>query len=171
MRKKMSNDSARYDLKAMGERIKKRRRDMGFTQDFLAQRAGCSATHLSRIEGGASTSLERLFRICDALSMSLDEVLGLSTQKSGPIQSIETSLAHHCAADQVLAAHLLEELLQILDVLRTMQRGYSLSQAMHKLGIEMKLYEMETVPTIGYGFHGAEEEMLMVAEAHKGKKA
>ena len=54
----------------LGKKIKKKRKKRGLTQDFLAEKVGIDAKHLSRIECGKnSLSLNLLYKICDVLSI------------------------------------------------------------------------------------------------------
>ena len=57
----------------VGERIKKRRLELGWTQDQLGQKAGISKSFLSDLENGKrSVSAKNLLDIARALSVSLD---------------------------------------------------------------------------------------------------
>lgn len=60
----------------LGQRIKKRRNDLNFTQDILAQKAGISKGFLSDIENGKrNIGAETLLKISDALGCSLDFIM------------------------------------------------------------------------------------------------
>ncbi len=54
---------------AFGERVRRARTHVGFTQQRVADRAGVSQSAVSRLERGLATgmSLERLLRILDAI--------------------------------------------------------------------------------------------------------
>ena len=53
----------------LGKKIKEIRKKRGLTQDFLAEKVGIDAKHLSRIECGKnSLSLNLLYKICDVLN-------------------------------------------------------------------------------------------------------
>ena len=57
----------------VGERIRSRRRELGWTQDELARRAGISKSFLSDLENGRrSVSADNLFDIARTLSLSMD---------------------------------------------------------------------------------------------------
>lgn len=57
----------------VGDRIKKRRSDLNWTQEFLAQKVGISKSFLSDLENGKrSVSAENLLEISKVLSLSLD---------------------------------------------------------------------------------------------------
>lgn len=58
----------------VGERIKTLREKSGFTQNFLADKAGVSQTHLRRVElGQADITVGHLQLVCDALGITLKE--------------------------------------------------------------------------------------------------
>ena len=63
-------------LTSVGRRIAKARRDKGFSQALLAEKANISISHLSNIERGRkSLSAEVLFKITEALQTSVDSLL------------------------------------------------------------------------------------------------
>ena len=43
------------DMKSLGEAVRRRRRELGYTQSFLAEYAGVSASFLSELENGKET--------------------------------------------------------------------------------------------------------------------
>jgi XRE family aerobic/anaerobic benzoate catabolism transcriptional regulator len=62
-------------LSSLASRIRKHRKQLGFTQADLAQRAGVSARFLSQLESGkGNISVQRLADISAALSLSLGEL-------------------------------------------------------------------------------------------------
>lgn len=63
---------------SMGARIRSRRREMGLTQEQLAEAAEVSPSFLGHIERGTRTaSIDTLVRLCLALDTSADAMLGL----------------------------------------------------------------------------------------------
>ena len=44
-----------YDMKELGRAVRERRRELGYTQAFLADYAGISASFLSELENGKAT--------------------------------------------------------------------------------------------------------------------
>ena len=63
-------------MSTVGERIKKRRNELGWTQDQLAQKAGISKSFLSDLENGKrSVSADNLLDIARVLSLSLDYLM------------------------------------------------------------------------------------------------
>lgn len=60
----------------MGERIKKKRRELHLTQEKVAEQLGISVKHFSETERGISgLSVENLIKLSDLLHMSLDEMI------------------------------------------------------------------------------------------------
>lgn len=72
----------------VGAGIRRVRQEQGFTQAFLADRAGLSPNYVARLERGElGPSLFVASRICDALGVPLEVLLGVpsaaSTKKPG----------------------------------------------------------------------------------------
>ena len=64
------------DYKAMGLRIRQRRKDMKMTQEALAQSADVSASYIGHIERGLKhCSLDTFVMICNALKISPEALL------------------------------------------------------------------------------------------------
>ncbi|WP_407647081.1 helix-turn-helix transcriptional regulator [Goekera deserti] len=62
--------------KALGDAIRLRRQSLGMSQEQLADRAGIERKSVSRVETGAySPSVDRLWRIGDALGLPLHVLL------------------------------------------------------------------------------------------------
>jgi len=63
-------------MASVGERIKKRRNELDWTQDVLAQKAGVSKSFLSDLENGKrNVGADTLLEIARALSLSLDYLM------------------------------------------------------------------------------------------------
>ncbi len=64
------------DFKAIGQRIKSKRKSEGLTQEVLSERLDISVEYLSRIESGsANASFSLLEKISDALDIGEEELL------------------------------------------------------------------------------------------------
>ena len=62
--------------KALGKKIQKQRKHIGFTQEELAEKVGLSRAYVGYIEQGRNTpSLEVLQKIAKALNTSMSEML------------------------------------------------------------------------------------------------
>lgn len=60
----------------LGERLRKRRRALHFTQEQLSERAGISLSFLGHIERGSrKPSLETIAKLCIVLRISADYIL------------------------------------------------------------------------------------------------
>lgn len=65
------------DYKKLGNRIRDRRKELRITQEQLAENIEMSVAFVGHIERGTrKLSVETLCRLCDALNMRTDEVLG-----------------------------------------------------------------------------------------------
>jgi y4mF family transcriptional regulator len=85
----------------VGERIKKRRSELDWTQEQLAQKAGISKSFLSDLENGKrSVSANNLLDIARALGVSLDFLMtGKASQDQKSEVPIPASLARFAAEE------------------------------------------------------------------------
>ncbi|MBE5855859.1 MAG: helix-turn-helix transcriptional regulator [Lachnospiraceae bacterium] len=61
-----------YDTKEFGEMIKKRRKSLGYTQKYLSEFTGYSASFISDLENGKTTiELGRALKIANLLGLDL----------------------------------------------------------------------------------------------------
>ena len=66
------------DYKAMGKRIRKKRKAMRFAQEKLAEHACISFAFVGHIERGTRVpSVNTVYKIARALNCSIDELVGL----------------------------------------------------------------------------------------------
>ena len=101
-------------MAGVGERIRKRRVELGWTQEQLCQKAGISKGFLSDLENDKrSVSAENLLDIARALSLSLDYLMTGKASEEQPTQvAIPSSLAKF-AAEEGLS---LRQTLMLLDM-------------------------------------------------------
>ena len=101
-------------MAGVGERIKKRRLELGWTQDQLCQKAGISKGFLSDLENDKrSVSAENLLEIARALSLSLDYLMtGTASQEQPTEVAIPASLAKFAAEERLS----LRQTLMLLDM-------------------------------------------------------
>ena len=60
----------------MGKRMKKQRKLLHFTQEFMAEKLDISIKHYGEVERGlAGLSLENLVKMCEILGISLDYLI------------------------------------------------------------------------------------------------
>lgn len=79
------------DGKAIGERIKRRRIELGYTQEKLAELCSVSTSYLGHIERGSRLmSVNMLLILSDTLKMSTDEILFDSFSKTDDMVHIQT---------------------------------------------------------------------------------
>ena len=87
-----------------GDLLRKAREDKGLTQAELAQRGGLQPSAIAHFEAGRrSPSLDNLRRLADALSVSLDYLLGRETEpgSAGPVaEQLLRDFARIAAKDQ-----------------------------------------------------------------------
>ena len=73
------------DYKAMGKRIRHARKNKKLSQEQLAEICSLSAAHIGHIERGTRIpSLDTLFKISQALDVSLDYIILDSIENSSP---------------------------------------------------------------------------------------
>jgi len=95
-------------LNVLGERIRERRKALGFTQEQLAELAGMSVNFLARMEmAGRTPSFDTLIRLADALKVEVSDLLhkGSETEWLDQAHDIAYSLGSLSAehADFVIA--------------------------------------------------------------------
>ena len=88
-------------MASVGERIRGRRAELGWTQDQLAQKAGLSKSFLSDLENGKrSVGANNLLDIARALGVSLDFLMtGTASQDQRSEVPIPASLARFAAEE------------------------------------------------------------------------
>jgi y4mF family transcriptional regulator len=82
-------------MAVIGERIKERRNELGWTQEQLAQKAGISKSFLSELENGKrSVSADNLLDLARTLGVSLDYLMTGREKETKPAElQIPASLA------------------------------------------------------------------------------
>lgn len=72
-----------FDNKAVGEAIRKARKEKGLSQDVLSGFAGIARTHLTMIENGdKQPNFETIWRIAVALDMKPSELVARIEQET-----------------------------------------------------------------------------------------
>ena len=87
----------------IGVRLRAVRLKRGYTQEYLAERAGISAQHCSGIEcGNAKVSLPALVRLCNALEATPDDILMDSVNRPTPqlVGNVATVFSD-CSPDEI----------------------------------------------------------------------
>lgn len=90
-------------MSGVGDRIKKRRLELNWTQDQLAQKAGISKSFLSDLENGKrSVSADNLLDIARVLGVSLDYLMtGAAVEPAVAEVPIPASLARFAAEERL----------------------------------------------------------------------
>ena len=102
-------------MASVGERIRKRRNELGWTQDALAQKAGISKSFLSDLENGKrNVGADTLYDIARALTLSLDYLM---TGKEGETEpASEVQIPSALAAFAARAGISFRQALTLLDM-------------------------------------------------------
>lgn len=73
----MGNRAVSQGLIELGERIRKRRREVHLSQEAFAEKVGISVNTVSRVEGGQTAmSIEIFKKMVEILEVDADELLG-----------------------------------------------------------------------------------------------
>lgn len=90
------------DYKAIGQRIRRRRKELKLTQAMLAEKADLSDTNISHIERGATKlSLPSLIAVANALGTTADSLLMDVIDKSeAEFKNDFAKLLAGCSADE-----------------------------------------------------------------------
>lgn len=102
-------------MAGVGERIRRRRQELGWTQEQLCQKAGISKGFLSDLENDKrSVSADNLLDLARALSLSLDYLMtGKASEEGQPTEvAIPVSLARFAAEEGIS----LRQTLMLLDM-------------------------------------------------------
>lgn len=96
----------------MGKRIERRRKELGLTQNTLAEMLQISNNHLSTIETGkGNASLELFCKICEVLNVTPDYLLIGEVHTNDVPGNITDMLSHCTDEDLALVHHIVEYLL------------------------------------------------------------
>lgn len=102
-----------YDKKAVGERIRARRKALGISQEDFAERIGRVPKFCADIERGqAGMSIETMLSICSLLKLSPDQLLLGSSAQTKPNNDMELIIAalNQCTEKQRKDAYALLKL-------------------------------------------------------------
>ena len=101
------------DLKSIGERISKRRKSMGMTQEQLAEKMDVSIQMISNLERGIKAiKIDNLVKLSQILNVSTDYIL-IGERMSVGINNLEERLGQLSAENskliEVIVSYLLNE--------------------------------------------------------------
>ena len=75
-----------FNYAKLGARIRKKRRELGLSQEMLAEKASLTKAHISHIETGKTVpSLKTLINIINTLECSADELFCIEVEKAQPV--------------------------------------------------------------------------------------
>ena len=75
------------DYKEIGERIRKRRKELGLSQDMLASRINATSLDVDAMEAGQYyMSTNTLINLCNALVITPNELLGWNSYVGWPMR-------------------------------------------------------------------------------------
>lgn len=108
----VSSDSYYFNL---GRRIQVRRKDLGLTQEQLAEQTNSSITHISRVERGTKPSIDLLIRLCFLLEYSMDDLLDIPHRDNQYLDECISLFLLHSLKSQQMVLQMVRCLFQILD--------------------------------------------------------
>ncbi len=93
----------RIDYELVGERIKRKRRELGLSQEFFAEKMDVSTAYFSRVERGISkVSLGRIAQIASLLQMPIDELItGVTKEQNIYLDREFKELFSKCSKDKL----------------------------------------------------------------------
>lgn len=114
----MSNRAISKELIDLGERIRKRRQALHWSQEKLAEKADICINTVSRVEGGQSAMSIVIFKkLVQVLSISANEVLGefeTTQEENEQFQRIVYCMQHLKDHDQEIVFQTIETLINCL---------------------------------------------------------
>lgn len=111
------------DYLSIGKRIRMNRCNVGMTQELLAEKVNVSPPYISRIESGSSSpSLQTLVDICNALDLTIDDLMqdSLPAARKRISSRLEELLIDCTTAEMNMIVNVVDVLLQEI---RKMQNG------------------------------------------------
>lgn len=115
----MGSRAISQSLIEIGERIRKRRQELRWSQEKLAEMADISLNTVCRVEGGQSDmSIEVFRKLAQALGMSASELLGdiEYLQKDGQEQRILYRMQHLAHSDREVVLRTLDAMIDAFGV-------------------------------------------------------
>ena len=113
----MGSRAVSQGLIEIGERIRKRRQELRWSQEKLAEMADISLNTVSRVEGGQSDmSIEIFRRLAQALGLSASELLGdmKDSEREGRTQRLLYRVQHLEQKDREVVFRTLDALIDAI---------------------------------------------------------
>lgn len=100
--------------KTIGERLRHRRTDLGYSQEYTSELAGVHPTYIGQVERGEKNlTVESLAKICKALDYPMSELF-YNIQATAPSYEYAQK-SYNLIMEQSVASH--KEIFQILDAI------------------------------------------------------
>ncbi len=108
----------KINYKEIGSRIKKRRKELGYTQEYVSDHTGITTFYLSKMENGhVRFSLDTLTLVIDFLEMDIGFALfGTKINYNNPKIIKLLDFYENATKDQ---QHLLEHIIELINTLNT----------------------------------------------------
>ena len=109
------------DYQLLGKNIRKYRLQLGMRQDDLAEKVGCSNSHIGQIEHARGVpSLEVVVNIANALGVTVDQLLmdSLDCPEIVFLRDIEKRVQDLPVAAKLIACEMLQDLMEIIEKVR-----------------------------------------------------
>jgi transcriptional regulator with XRE-family HTH domain len=99
----------------IGSRIKNRREELGYTQEFVASKLGVSRVAVTKWESGATANLklENLMNLCKLFNFSVEYLIHGKKKGSSDFSEIEDILGKDFKSINMQRAELLKEAMEI----------------------------------------------------------
>ena len=110
----------------MNEKIKKLRKDRGWSQAELAEKLGVHLTHISRLETGRyAPSLELMKKLAELFEVTTDYLLYESVDNQGPINLQDKTILERMKLIEALEEQDRKIILGVVDAFLTKQQMWN----------------------------------------------
>lgn len=109
------------DYRMLGKDVKKYRLLLGMKQEVLAEKSGCSSSHIGQIENARGIpSLEMTVNIAKALHITVDQLLldSLECPEIVFLRDIEKRIRELPVASKLITCEMLQDLVEIIEKVR-----------------------------------------------------
>ena len=110
------------DYQMLGKNIRKYRLQMGLNQEELAEKVGCSSSHIGQIENNRGIpSLEMVVNIANELHTTVDQLVmdSLACPEIVYLRDMEKRIQAMPTQIKLLACELLQDMVEIIEKTRT----------------------------------------------------
>lgn len=110
------------DYQMLGKNIRKYRLQMGLNQEELAEKVGCSSSHIGQIENNRGIpSLEMVVNIANELHTTVDQLVmdSLACPEIVYLRDMEKRIRVMPTQIKLLACEMLQDMVEIIEKTRT----------------------------------------------------